>query len=392
MYGELLMLASWLIAVPLAVVGIECLAALIPRRRSLTLGPVYPRLTVIVPAHDEATGIAEVLKSLSAELKPQDRLLVVADNCSDNTAEIARAAGACVIERNDPERRGKGYALDFAIRHLEQDPPDVVVIVDADCQVSPRTIAKIAEHAALSGQPAQALYRFDLPSSATIRDQISAFAVIVRNVVRPLGANQLGIACTLQGSGMAFPWRIIKDASLAHGNIVEDMQLGIDLAIARHPAQIVEGTLVQGRLPQIENAKRSQRTRWEHGHLSTMITQVPRLVRTAFAHWRWDLLGLALDLAVPPLALLVAAASVVLGLSLGYGITTGDLTPLKPCAVATLLMTIGIICAQLRFAHRVIELRTLLLAPIYIAWKLPIYGAYLWKRQSRWVRTARDRS
>ena len=97
------------------------------------------RLAVLVPAHDEASIIASALRSVIPHLAPDDRLLVVADNCSDDTAAIATKEGAEVIVRSDALRRGKGYALDCGVRHLERDrrgPPDIVVIIDADCQVS----------------------------------------------------------------------------------------------------------------------------------------------------------------------------------------------------------------------------------------------------------------
>lgn len=390
MLGAFLTLASWVLAVPLAVVGVECLAALRPKNRARIVGGVRPRFAVIVPAHDEAAGIGAVLPPLARELAPGDRLIVIADNCTDRTAEIARAAGATVLERQDSIKRGKGYALDFAIRHLEEDPPEVVVIVDADCKATPGTLATIAEVAAVSGRPTQALYVFAPPPSPTLRDQLSAFALIVRNVARPVGADRLGIACALQGSGMAFPWRVIKDATLASGNLVEDMQLGIDLAIAGTPAHLVESGRVEGSLPGAENAKQSQRTRWEHGHLATIGAQVPRLLREAVKQRRPDLFGLALDLAVPPLALLAAFTGVFFAGALAYALATGDTGPFQPAAAAGLLMAAGIVAAQLRYGREVIELRTLLAAPFYVLWKVPIYARFVLKREKKWVRTSRD--
>ena len=391
MLGLLLTLLSWVLAIPLTLVGIECLMAILPRRRSAAYHQaVAPRIAVVVPAHNEAAGIRVALTPLVEQLPTPDRLLVIADNCSDDTAAIARGVGASVLERKDTLRRGKGYALDFAIRYLEHDPPDVVVIIDADCRVQAGTISRLAVQTALTGRPAQAFYRFTLPPAATLRDQISAFAIIVRNIVRPLGAMRLGIPCILQGSGMAFPWRLIKDATLASGNLVEDMQLGVDLAIAHTPAHIVEDTLVEGELPQRESAKTSQRTRWEHGHLQTIITQVPRLAGTAIAQRRLDLLGFALDLAVPPLALLVGASGLFLMLCLIYASGTGDFTPARPCLVGAVVFSCGMMVAQARFAKKLVAPYQLLAAPLYILWKLPIYVRYIWRRQQQWVRTARD--
>ena len=93
------------------------------------------RLAVLVPAHDEGAVLLQTIADIQMQLRPGDRLLVVADNCADDTAGIARAAGAEVVERHDPDKRGKGYALDFGIRHLALDPPEVVIIIDADCRL-----------------------------------------------------------------------------------------------------------------------------------------------------------------------------------------------------------------------------------------------------------------
>src|SRR5690606_18431776 len=112
----------------------------------------------LVPAHDESPGIATVVAQLRSELGPRDRLVVIADNCTDDTAELARAGGAEVLERRDPERRGKGYALSFGAEHLKSAPPDVVVIMDADCRVQRGTLRALAGRALDSGRPTQAVY------------------------------------------------------------------------------------------------------------------------------------------------------------------------------------------------------------------------------------------
>src|SRR3954468_13749647 len=97
--------------VPLAVLPVEGLAALLPRRRAAAADGPRPRCAVLVPAHDEEAGIARTLGDLLPQLGPGDRLVVVADNCADGTAAVARGAGAEVLERTDPDHRGKGYAL-----------------------------------------------------------------------------------------------------------------------------------------------------------------------------------------------------------------------------------------------------------------------------------------
>ena len=83
--------------------------------------------------------------------------MLIADNCTDETAAIARQLGATVIERQDTENQGKGYALDYGIQYLATDPPDIVVLVDADCIVHEGAIAKLAQRANTSKRPTQAI-------------------------------------------------------------------------------------------------------------------------------------------------------------------------------------------------------------------------------------------
>ena len=112
---------------------IEVLAAVFLQKRQIQCSEERAPMVVLIPAHNEEAGLTETLKASQKGLYPFDRILVVADNCTDNTASIARRNGAEVIERNDPDHRGKGYALDFGVRQLEHNPPGCVVILDADC-------------------------------------------------------------------------------------------------------------------------------------------------------------------------------------------------------------------------------------------------------------------
>ncbi|MDP2231988.1 glycosyltransferase family 2 protein, partial [Methylotenera sp.] len=103
-----------------------------------------PSIAVIIPAHNEQVLIQSTITSVLSQLNQDDRLIVVADNCTDATASIARAAGAEVVERFNLQERGKGYALDFGVRHCAQNPPEVVIIVDADCQVGAKSLYRLA--------------------------------------------------------------------------------------------------------------------------------------------------------------------------------------------------------------------------------------------------------
>ena len=232
--GLALLVLAIALAIPALVLFVEIVAALFARPHGEQEGtaPARPRFAVLMPAHDEAAGIAASIATILPQLHSGDRLLVVADNCSDATAAAARGAGAEVVERHDLSHRGKGYALDFGVRALEGDCPPVVIVVDADCSVDAQALHRLATRCAEVGRPVQALYLMHAPPGAGLRLRIAAFAWIVKNRARPLGLLRLRLPCQLMGTGMAFPWGLLRDAPLASGHLVEDMQLGIDLAMA----------------------------------------------------------------------------------------------------------------------------------------------------------------
>ncbi|NMG18279.1 glycosyltransferase family 2 protein [Brasilonema bromeliae] len=371
---------------------IECTAALLPITSCINKDNCPDlKVAVLVPAHNEEIVIGSTIEKLLPTLNRQDSLVVVADNCSDTTAEIARAKGATVIERQDLDRKGKGYALDYGLQFLESAPPDVVVIVDADCTVHPDAISLLSQYAIAMNAPVQATYLMSRPkNSQSSKDFVSQFSNIVRNLVRPLGLARLRQSCPLLGTGMAFPWTVIRSVNVANSHLLEDLKLGLDLTLAGYRPVFCQSAKVTGYLPQQSQAAKSQRTRWDHGHLQIMQTYVPILLKQAVFQKRFDLLVSVLDLCVPPLSLLVVIWLVLMALSLVFGVLGASLMPAVIIATAGLCFLIAILTAWTKFARQDLPLRELLTVPFYILWKIPVYFKFLVKPQSVWVRTERD--
>ncbi|MES2227568.1 MAG: glycosyltransferase family 2 protein [Pseudomonadota bacterium] len=391
--GLALLLCTVLVALPALVLFAQILAAALQRGGHVAPAAAAPRratLTVLMPAHDEASGIAAAIAAVRAQLGPGDRLLVVADNCRDATGAIARAAGAEVTERTDAQRRGKGYALDHGVRSMESDPPGVVVVVDADCIVAPGSLERLAQCCLASARPVQALYLMRAPPGAGPGLRIAEFAWVVKNKLRPLGSAALGWPCQLMGTGMAFPWAMIRAAPLATGHLVEDMQLGLDLAAAGAPPLFCPQALVSSVFPGDAEGARAQRTRWEHGHLAVIARVGPRLLVRALARRDARLAGMALDLMVPPLAALVLALGAGLLIDAGWWLAVGDARPMGVALAATILLGAGVMAAWWRDGRNIVALRELLGLPLYVAAKIPVYVRLFTKRQVEWVRTRRD--
>ncbi|MEG3976572.1 glycosyltransferase [Microcoleus sp. herbarium8] len=386
-----LLTIALILLIPVAVLFLECSAAFLSNLAPTdnTKEP-RPKIAVLIPAYNEAAGIAATISTILPQLTPQDRLLVIADNCTDATAEIARNCGATAIERHDTERKGKGYALDFGLQSIASDPPEVVIMVDADCICEPDSIETLARVSMAKQRPVQATYLMEQPPDPTPKDSISALAFLVKNLVRPSGLKQLGFPSLLTGTGMAFPWLIIRDVPLASGNIVEDMQMSLDLAIAGHPTVFCPEARVTGCLPQQQEAAKTQRTRWEHGHIQTLLTQTPRLATASIEQQRFDLMAIALDLSVPPLSLLVALWLAAFVASIVGAIIGSSAIPAILLGVQGLLILVAIVSAWGKFGRADISGVTLLSVPFYILWKIPLYLGFLLKRQTNWVRTERD--
>ncbi len=384
------------ISIPMTLLALECLQGSRRARTDdrhdtdeSTSPPGRPTVDVLIPAHNEEQVLHRTIIAIQSQLTHQDRLCVVADNCSDSTADIARSHGAIVVERFDDRFRAKGYAIDAGLNALADDSRDVTIMIDADCIAGPNAIGRLASEAMTSGRPSQAQYRM---STAGKRgwNAVSSFAVTVKNHVRPLGLARLGYGCALTGSGIAFPSPLARHPNWASDNIVEDMKISYDLTIAGLAPQYVPNAIVTAVLPETRDDAMQQRKRWEHGHLQTIATVAPRLVVESLRQRRLDLMVAAIDLTVPPLALLaqiVTVTTVVIG-AMTWGLQLSGL------ALATMLVAcVGVVVAMLTtwFVHGREQLPAAQLCtiPFYIVSKIPLYVTAVLRRQRAWIRTPR---
>ncbi len=347
-----------------------------------------PRLAVLVPAHNEAVGIAATLIDVLSQLNAGDRLLVVADNCSDATADVARHCGAEVIERQHDTLRGKGYALDFGLQHLATVPPEVLIVVDADCSLDACALQRLAVACARTQRPVQGLYLMHAPVNAPLGRRVAAFAWRVKNWLRPLGASRLGMPCPLMGTGMAFPWMLIGGMSLATAHLVEDMKLGIELARAGSPPLFVPEAKVNSMFPLAREAVQAQRARWEHGHLSMLLTEGPSLLGRALVAWDLRLAAMALDLMVPPLTLLLGSVLLAVATGVVMLLVASALPAWVACGCLT-LMLVAIARAWWLVGRDLLSWGDLLRAPAHAVLKIPLYLKFITNRQKEWVRTER---
>jgi len=383
-----------LFSVPVAVLLVEVLAAL----RAPKLEPfegkelnIEKRVAVIVPAHNESSGLVPTLQDIKAQLGAGDRLVVVADNCSDDTAAVAAASGAEVIVRNESEKIGKGFAMGWGITHLSQDPPDFVLFVDADCRLEAGLIEGLKRTCHQVQRPVQALFMMRSAENSPVNHSFAEFAWILRNWIRPLGLRNLHGPVQLMGTGMMFPWSAISSVPLASGHLVEDLKLGLDLAETGKAPHFFPFVTVTSTFPTSAKGTESQRQRWVQGHLATIGKFVPRLLAVGLMRGDLNILALALDLLVPPLSLLALLVVGTTVLTSSVALLGG---PWLPALIAGGNLVGFFLCVALawfKFGRQVFPAHQALAFGTFALKKIRLYGRMLIGRTaSQWIRTDRS--
>jgi cellulose synthase/poly-beta-1,6-N-acetylglucosamine synthase-like glycosyltransferase len=366
------------------------------RRRPTGSAP-WRRYAVLVPAHDEERLIGSTLDSLAGVEYPAELLSVhvVADNCTDATASIARSRGAEVHERIARDAGGKGRALVWAWRRLVErgDKYDAVVIIDADTTANPGFLTAVDAELDAGARVVQSYYAVrdaeESPNTA-----FRAAALAARHYLRPLGRTALGGSAGLYGNGMVFATPVL-DAHEWTAHLTEDIELQLELLLEGTPVAFAPDAVVAAEMPTTLEASRTQHERWERGRLEMARRYVPALARrtlTARGTERIPYADAAMDLALPPFSVVVAATSLWSGLALARAATRRRWGASGAVAVVMITAQTAYVLSGLRMvdAPRAVY-RSLLSAPRLVVWKVSLWVQQLGRRSEvTWVRTARN--
>ncbi|WNG32375.1 glycosyltransferase [Archangium violaceum] len=356
---------------------------------------VAPRLKfdVIIPAHNEETGIARTVTNLSRVDWPVElrRIVVVADNCSDSTADRAREAGATVLVRNNKELRGKGYALQYAFEwSLADGFADAVVVVDADTEVTSNLLHAFALRLEAGAHAVQAHYGV-LNPNASWRTKLMAVSMALFHKVRSLGRERLGVSCGLRGNGMCFTHALIRQVPHDSFSIVEDLEYGIRLGQAGYRVHYAWEAEALGEMVSSEKASRSQRRRWEGGRMAMMRKFGVPLLAEGLRKGDKVLVDLAMDLLVPPLSWVVLGAGGVTLAAVALSLWQGHLALSAYLGAASVLALVLYVMRGWWVSGMGLGgLMALARAPFYVAWKIWLMMSRPEEKKGEWVRTARE--
>jgi cellulose synthase/poly-beta-1,6-N-acetylglucosamine synthase-like glycosyltransferase len=337
-----------------------------------------------VPAHNEAANIASCIQSLLAS----DRggmdadVFVVADNCTDDTARIAEASGARVLTRTSETERGKGRALHFAFTSLEPLGYDCVLVVDADTLVAHNFIASAA--GAMRDGSAAVQTRYLVRNlEEGIRTRLLGLSLCAFNIVRLRGRERLGFSVGLLGNGFGLRSATLRAVPYLASSVVEDLEYHLSLIQNGFRVRFVDETSVFGEMPVRGEGVKTQRSRWEGGRIRMIYEIGPKLLRGVLGG-RLVFLEPLMELLLLPIAfhvlLLLVACST-------------PLAPMRYVGFAGLaVLVIHLAAAVVLRGQGWRGALVLLVAPIYVLWKLLLIPSML--RNARadqaWVRTKRN--
>jgi len=376
--------ALLLLTLPLvAELAVLTLASLFPKRqapKSVSSSPIH--LAVIIPAHNEEVLIASCVESLRVSAAGSaTRIIAVAHNCSDRTAERAAEAGAEVVRYNDPQAKGKGSALRFGFAYAAAQGSDAVLVVDADSTVSDNLVSVVRDAFAHGAEAVQCRYEME-SSSKRPTTRLTALAFRGFNVVRPGGRNRLGLSAGILGNGFAIRQTLLARNSYNSLSVVEDLEFHIKLVLAGAKVQFLDDARVSSGMPSSNQGDVTQRSRWEGGRANAARTWFVPLLKQ-LAQGRLRMLEPLLDLTSLPIGY---AAFMLL---------IAGCFPLVWLRVYALLAVTVIGCHVLAAARSgsdfAGDLRILARAPGYIFWKLWMLPSLLRSSspEAAWVRTER---
>ncbi len=350
------------------------------------------KFDILVPAHNEAAGIGKTVASLRAMDYPKEqyRVIVIADNCSDDTAARARAAGATVLERHNAQLRGKGYALAHGYAaSLGEGFADSIVVVDADTSVSGNLLSAFSARFAAGAEAVQAEHGVRNADDSW-RTRLMVIAYALYHTLRSNARERLKLSCGLRGNGMGFSADLLRRVPPRAFSVVEDIEYGITLGLAGTRVVYVHEAEVRGDMPVSSEASAPQRARWEGGRTELIRQHVGPLWRAARGPARGIPLDLAADLIVPPLT------TVTLWVTVGVAFTTllvaRGLVPLVtvvPWAIAFTALVMYVVRGAMLAPKGIRTLVDLLWAPAFALWKVTLLLRPN-RNKGEWVRTTRS--
>lgn len=228
------------------------------------------RFMAIIPAHNEEAVIKNLVKSLKEQNYPKELydIYVIADNCTDNTAKLARDAGAIVYERFDSTKKTKGYALQWFLKQkIEEDAPyDALFVFDADNIVDKNFIKEMNVKLCQGEDVVQGYRDIKNPTDSWVTAGYAIFYWTMHRFYH-LARYNLGLSPLLNGTGFMVRFDVIKPNGWDTETLTEDIEFSLKRIIQGRKLGWATKAIVYDEQPVGFKQSWKQRTRWTVGHM-----------------------------------------------------------------------------------------------------------------------------
>lgn len=347
------------------------------------------RIGILVPAHNENLTIERTIKSLldaiAYNANYNDVMIdihIIADNCSDNTAELARQFSVTVMERSHEQLRGKGAALQWAMAKIHDDAYDYTMIIDADSIVNSEYFYTLNQ---ALGQDECEVVQTRYEALANDHSSIKRLAMLGFNVLRARGRVRLGGSAGIMGNGFIVSKAALAKVPFRANSIVEDLEYHMRLVEADITVRFCDGARIYGEMPTDDTASDVQSSRWEGGRLGVLKAMWWSLLKQSCSGiFKKELhaLDALLDLMLLPIGYMVMV--LLVGLVFPYTQATALLG----------FIAIGIyVLGAAACGNGVSELTVLKKLPVFLFKKIARIPALIASSSSttHWKRTPRDK-
>lgn len=350
------------------------------------------RFIVIIPAHNEELLIRRNLSSFQGQAYPPElvTVVVVADNCTDDTAKIARGAGARVLERNDPGNRGKGHAIRFAFLNIAPNEYDALVIIDADSFVAGGFLMEL-DRLFQQGEKIIQCYNGVANPDENWFTRLLDVSRTLGNVIYHPAKQKLGLSSYLMGNGMCFSRTVIEKYGWDAFSVGEDWEYYAKLMLQGETIGFAGEARVYHQESSSLKQATSQRMRWSSGRFAVIGRYGITLFLNGIREGNITKVDAALPLLLPNPSLAMNITLAGFGLALIPCLITGA-CPFFPAWFSLLagtqlfLFLMGIVHTQ----NRMKKVLSLFAAPLFLCWKTGIdILSLVGIGRKNWIRTNR---
>jgi cellulose synthase/poly-beta-1,6-N-acetylglucosamine synthase-like glycosyltransferase len=349
------------------------------------------RFVIVIPAHNEELLIGRLIESFNKQDYPLEifEIIVVADNCNDRTKDVSLDHKAKVLERENAEEIGKGYAISFALSNIDITKYDALLIVDAD-SIADRNALRNLDHEVQSGRKV-------IQCLNGVENTMASWFTILMNVSRTLSnevlepaANKIGFSSHLVGNGMCFKTEIVKKYGWNAFSVGEDWEHHSRLIEFGEKVWFAKGVRIYHQESDSLRQATPQRLRWSSGRLAIAW-------RYGFRLFSGGLLNRDLVKISGSLPLILPNPSLGVNLTVVGGVTSLLVAWIYRetaflywycflLAGQGVLFSIGAVYTQQKLA----SLSSIFMVPTFLAWKMAIdVLSSLGVGRKIWVRTKR---